>query len=636
MFGLSFLSPAFLIGAMAAAVPIALHLFKRQPEPIVPFSAVRFLHHAPVEESQKRRLRELILLALRITALVLLALAFARPYLNNAGGLTAAPVRIVAVDTSFSMSAPGQFERARRLAREAVKAASANEWVGLVSFSDSADLIVPPSSDRILALAAIDRMEPGFGATRYRHALGRAVQALAQHRGHIVVVTDLQRSGWEGADQGSVPSRVSVEVADVGGPGANLAVTALRREGREAVAVVRNAGGLAQNGRARLTIDSQPAADVPFTVAGGASKEIRFAVPLPPTGVAAVTVNDSTGYAADNTRYLVLDPPQAPSVLAVTGAGAAAGDAFYVERALLATDAEGDGGRFRLTTVSTAALSKIGGSLADYSTVLLLGTRGVDQRGREALAAYVTGGGGLLVASGADVDSDVLQGILGDQVPVRVDPEAAPVATLTFAPADARHPVFRTFGDAAANLSLVRFHRVTRVRASERARVLARFSNGGVALLECPAGQGRVLLFASDLNNRWNDFPLHPTFVPFVHEITRYLSAARERPREYLVGDAPADVPRRPGVVTISDPEAGTARPAVRRIAINVDTSESDPARVTAAEFAAAITHMNETAAGQARSEARQQEDRQRLWQVALALMLATLAAEGLLATRTT
>ena len=76
---MSFLSPLFLIGVLAAAVPLALHLFHRRTEPVVSFAAMRFLRRTPVEDSRWRRLRELILLALRVAAIVLLACAFARP-----------------------------------------------------------------------------------------------------------------------------------------------------------------------------------------------------------------------------------------------------------------------------------------------------------------------------------------------------------------------------------------------------------------------------------------------------------------------------------------------------------------------------------------------------------------------------
>ena len=77
---MSFLYPAFLVGALAMAVPIVLHLLRRDVAPDVPFSAVRLLQKSPVEQSRRRQLKDLLLLAARVAALLLLALAFARPY----------------------------------------------------------------------------------------------------------------------------------------------------------------------------------------------------------------------------------------------------------------------------------------------------------------------------------------------------------------------------------------------------------------------------------------------------------------------------------------------------------------------------------------------------------------------------
>src|SRR6476659_9043181 len=110
---LSFLSPLFLFGAAAAAVPIVLHLLKREPEARVKFAAVRLLKQAPVEHTEKRHLRELLLLAL------LLALAFARPFFATGAALGSAGLTVVALDTSYSVSAPGRFERAKQLAKDA-------------------------------------------------------------------------------------------------------------------------------------------------------------------------------------------------------------------------------------------------------------------------------------------------------------------------------------------------------------------------------------------------------------------------------------------------------------------------------------------------------------------------------------
>src|SRR5712691_6673032 len=107
---LSFLSPVFLAGAAMAAVPIVLHLLKREPEARVKFAVVNLLKQAPVEHTEKRHLRELLLLALRMAALVLLALAFARPFFATGAAVGASGVTVVALDTSYSLSAPGRFE----------------------------------------------------------------------------------------------------------------------------------------------------------------------------------------------------------------------------------------------------------------------------------------------------------------------------------------------------------------------------------------------------------------------------------------------------------------------------------------------------------------------------------------------
>ena len=116
MFGVSFLSPLFLIGALAAAVPILLHLFHRKTDVVIDFPAVSLLTKAPVQHHRRRQLRELILLVLRVAALVLLAVSFARPYVAGAAAPASAPVTVVALDTSMSLSAPGQFAQAQRAA----------------------------------------------------------------------------------------------------------------------------------------------------------------------------------------------------------------------------------------------------------------------------------------------------------------------------------------------------------------------------------------------------------------------------------------------------------------------------------------------------------------------------------------
>src|SRR5471032_1497486 len=141
---LSFMSPLFLAGAAAASMPLVLHLLKREPEARVKFAAVKLIKHAPVEYTDKRHLRELLLLALRVMALVLLALAFARPFRATGAAVGSSGVTVVAIDTSFSLAAPGRFERAKQLARQAIAAVPAGDLVGVVTFADEAEIVAKP------------------------------------------------------------------------------------------------------------------------------------------------------------------------------------------------------------------------------------------------------------------------------------------------------------------------------------------------------------------------------------------------------------------------------------------------------------------------------------------------------------
>jgi aerotolerance regulator-like protein/VWA domain-containing protein len=624
---LSFLSPLFLAGAAAAAIPIVLHLLRREPEARVRFAAVKFLKEAPVEHTDKHRLRELLLLALRITALILLAVAFARPFFRAAALTAPGGTTIIALDTSYSLSAPGQFERARQLAKAAVSRAPGGDRVGVVTFADDAEIVARPGGDRVLATAAIDRATVGFGSTRYRSALSASTQALDGKRGTIVVITDLQENGWDAGDRVSVPEGTTIEVADVGAVAANLAVTAVRPQADRIVATVHNGGAGARDARLHLTIDGRPAGEATTSLGPNQSVDVLFAR-APRGSVASVAVDDPDGIQADNVRYAVLGGTMKPSVLVVTGSGDLSRDGFYAQQALAAGrsayDVAGIGG----AQLSIAGSDVIGSRAA----VLLLSTRGLERHGREALASYVRAGGGLIVAAGPDIDGDVVGDVLGAESTLRVasPPDARPEPR-TLAPADVRHPVFEAFSGNATSLGLVKFQHAARISGSA-CQILARFTTGDAALIECASGDGRALVIASDLDNRWNDFPLHSTFVPFLHEAVGYVASARAHASEYFIADAPAGVKKAPGFATVVDAGRGTAR---RRVAINVDPRESELVRLSPEDFQSAVTRLKDDATAETRIEARQQEDRQHLWQFLVVAMALTLAVEGFVAART-
>ena len=618
---MSFLYPAFLLGGLAIALPIVLHLLRRDVAPEVPFTAVRLLHRSPVERADRRRLRDLLLLAARVAALLLLAAAFARPYVQGAGP---APLRVVAIDRSYSMGAPGMFARALTLARAAIDEASVGERIAVVAFDDRADVLATPGGAAD-ARAALDKLGPGFGATRYTPVLQQVADLAAGAAGRLVIVTDLQRAGWEGESGSTLPAGWSLDIRDVmkdAGAAArnNVAVSAVTVEAARVVATIRNSGETARAGRVRLLLDGREVASGAYAIAAGVSAETPVIWRSPESGTLSVAVDDAEGLPADDVRFVALGSRGAPKALIVGGGGAGAegvsvasgkAGALYLSRALATSSGEDvdvvPGSR-------VAALSAE--QVSNHQGVALLSTRGLERAGRERLMTYVHGGGGLFIAAAPDVEIPVLGEMTGWQPPLHAVEQTGP---LTLAATDLRHPIFRPFGALAANLGQVRFDRAWRV-TPDGWTVVARFSNGTPALLERALGQGRVVLLASDVDRRWNDFPLHPAFVPFALESLRYVAGDRHEAREYTVAQAPAEAGRTPGVYRTADK---------RPFAVNVDSRESALDRMDQDDFAGMVKRAPADTAPAEEKQAQQTESRQSYWQYGLVLMIATLVAES-------
>ena len=615
---MSFLYPLFLAGLAAVAVPVLLHLFRRKTEMVVDFPAVRLLEKAPVEQQRRRRLRELILLALRITALTLLALAFARPYLPTANASVPVPVTLVALDTSLSMSAPGQFERARQAARRAVQDAPATHSVGLVTFADAATLVVSPTTDRGGVNAAIDQAQPTAGGTRFRTALARSAEAISSGQGRIVVVTDLQQAGWEASDEGTVPDGIDVSVIEIPAPAGNIAITTARREANAIVAGIHNFGVRAARVSVGLRIGDRDVQTQSASISPQAAADVRFATTPAMRGGAEVRIEDVDGYQADNTRYVVLDPPAALPIFIVTSDPPAASNAgLYVERALAVAD---EGRTFAPRVIDGRAFSSLPSTeFSDAAGVILLGTSTLDRAGRERIAAFLKQGGRVLLTLGPDVDLATLTDTVGSAIAVDGDASEASGRTVTLVAADTRHPIFRPFLSPTGALGDVYMERFRRLKGDSGRDVLARFAGAGDALIEQTVERGRLLVFASDLDNRWNRFPLNPAFVPWVIETARYLARGREPRQTYTLPLVPTGVPAQPGLHQTSS----------GLIAVNPDVRESNPARTTPDEFVAGITRSAEITASRVAAVAREQEERQRLWQVGLLVMFIALAGEG-------
>lgn len=599
MFGVSFLSPLFLVAAGAAAVPILLHLFHRKTEVVIDFPAVSLLTRAPVQQHRRRRIREVVLLTLRVLALILLALSFARPYFAGTTPADSAPLTVIAIDTSMSMTAPGQFDRARDAASKAIAATSASNALALMGFADAANVLVEPTTDRSAITGALAEMRPGDGGTRFRTALGRASELIGAREGRVVVITDLQQAGWEANDDGGLPDGVGVEVIRIAPPPGNLALTSAERRDRRIVASIQNYGATEVRVPVHVLADGKELAKAEVTIGPNGAADADIAASLPAAGDAEVRIDDAGGYQPDNVRTIRLEAAPAIPIGIVVADPTGAVGGLYVERALTVA---GNGREFDVDVRDGHEVAlKNGGDFSKVAAMYVLGTRTLDRPARDLIKTYLADGGQVLLAMGPDVDPGTLADVIGTKLAFDDSPIKTPGATMIAS--DGRHPIFRPFLNPSGALGDVQVEQHRRLNDQADRTVLARFSGGDAALTEQTVGKGRLLVFTSDLDNQWSRFPLNPAFVPFSVETARYMA------HDHTVASQSAE---------------------------KTTTAESNPAAMTAEEFTNAIERTNRAAAHESGSGAREIEDRQRWWQVGLVVMLLALSAEALIGRRTT
>lgn len=615
------LAPLFLVGLAAVAIPVWLHLVRQHRAAVMPFSAVKLIQPAPIEQQSMRRLRDILLLILRAAAVALLALAFARPFFASAAA--PAPVTMVAVDVSASMSGEERFDAARAVARTAIDEAPADHRVGVAAFDHTGRTVLLPQSDRGAARAAVDRLQPGFGATRYAAAIASAADGFGLAPGRVIVVTDRQRAGWAGEATAKVPPGVEVVWMPVDPPVRNLAVTAIVVRGGQARVTVVNGGRepasamLALEARAPGRQDVSRLGARELSIGAGETQEIRFTEPLPASGDLTARLADAGGVPADDARHLVLDEAPARRVLIVTSGLDEDREAYYVRHALAAAP-----GGLRIDVKiagGTTVRDRLPAMLAQADVALVLSTRGLERSGPPAIRAFREAGGGVVLVAGPTSEPAVLVEML-DAGETRAVPGAAGSEALALS--DARHPVFASLGPLAGALGSARVTRAMFLE-SERLAVLARYTSGSAALAERrrTGQEGRTLVLTTDVSNAWNDLALHPAFVPLIHEMTAHVDGRPKRAREYVIGspDAPSD---RPGIAALPGRDGW-------RMAVNVDAAESDSALFLDAEAAGRIV-VDEAVEQKAAVARLEREAEHPLWRYAIAAMLAMLLTEGL------
>ena len=675
---MSFIAPLVFVALAALAIPVLIHLIQREKKQIVRFPSLMFVQRVPYKSIQRRRIHNWLLLMVRLAALALIVLAFARPLFERQN---LAPIGggarevVILLDQSYSLGYADRWERARAAASEAIGGLGQADRGSVVLFSSGAEIALRSTAagERERLAAAVTAARLTDGATRYAPALKVAGSILAESplpRREVILISDFQRGGWRGEEGARLPDGAKITPVLIGGgtDAANVSVTAVslarsRFSNQERVAVtavVVNRGPQSlRGGQLGLEIDGRSIHTQRLDVEAGSSASVAFApVALAASNMRGTVRAGADALAADNVFNFVISPVQ-PVRVVVVDRGGTGSAALYLTRAL----AIGDAPRFETTVRQADVVSD--DDLRRASAVVLNDVDVSAALGRR-LARFVEAGGGLLVALGPRAawpkEADILPAALLAPVD-RTRGDAARLGTLEYG-----HPVFEPFrAPRSGDFAAARVYGYRGVAPVPSAQVLARFDGGAPALLERRTGTGRVLLWTSTLDLTWSDLPLKPVFLPFVHRAARHLSAYAEPAPWSTVGqvlDASfgAAASRSGGGVVVTpsgrqvpiDEEGSDVLELAEQgfyelrtrasagvaavVASNVDSAESDliamdPKEVVAAASSGAGDGSRAVAAGVPLSPDAQERS-QRLWWYLLCVGILVLGADTLISNR--
>src|SRR3954464_11310455 len=426
---MAFLTPFFLLGLGAIAIPVLIHLIQREKKHVVEFPSLMFVRRIPYQSVRRRRIRHWALLLMRAAAIALIVAAFARPFMHQ-GAIAAAAGSgareiVILLDQSASMGYGDHWTRAKEAARSAVRALGADDRATLVLFNKNAEENMRATADRTRLESAINAARVGSGATRYGPALKLAESILARSpikRREVVLISDFQRSGWTGSEEVRFPEGMTVSTVSVASPGTtNLAVpsVAFARSsfsGQERLTVT---AGLSNKGDqpltdvpVTLTIDGHEIQTEKATVGAHASKSVSFTQFTLATPNVRGTVRAGTDpMPADNTFNFVLAPSE-PVSLIIVDSGDRSGSSLFLSKAL----SIGTTPVFQVDVTSASRLTPA--ALDNRAVVVLNDTTFPPAAGGGVLKKFLERGGGLLVVSGDHAtwpqgDVDLLPGKFG-------------------------------------------------------------------------------------------------------------------------------------------------------------------------------------------------------------------------------
>lgn len=568
---MEFLAPVFAVAGLAAAgIPLVLHMLRRAPTERLPFSLVKFLKPSQPRLTRRSTIEHWPLLLLRILAVLLLGLAFGRPFQRSVDpGAHAAhsghSVTLL-VDRSASMRRRGIHDAVEQEIRTTVESLQVSDQLQVILFSDATETVLSFEEWATLSdgekSAAIDRLCSGYEAdwqgTRTGQALLQTAEDLIQDADdladhEIVLITDFQEGSdfstlpsadWPGSVQVSLRRMTSIDAGN-----AALRTMVDRRSGKTLVRVSNTGDAIHTQFQLQpVTSAGLPAGpQIPVNVLPGRQTTVRLDQ-LHPSEDATQLELTGDDHEFDNRTSLPLHRAQISRIAHVgsTDVNDAEDMRYYLQRALdgMLSEEDQELGT-SITLVDTVTADGLVLPIDSDIDLAIL----TDAAPPELLPSLqaVLDRGGVLVAA---LRSELMAASIQELLPAGITVSESPVSDYAMlGQIDFEHPLFARFSDVRfADFSSIRFwqHRIIGLTPPTDQTadgpvpwtVIARFDSGLPAVVRVRReGQGSVFLLASGWHPEDSQWALSSRFAPMLAGFRQLARPPKAETQHVEVGD---------------------------------------------------------------------------------------------------
>ncbi len=557
---MNFANPIFLFALAALAIPIVIHLFNFRKFRRVQFTNVRFIREVSQDTKARNKLRNLLILALRLLAILFLVFAFAQPFIpqDNATVKKGDKAISIWVDNSFSMDAVGTngtlLDEVKKDAREIVAAYSATDRFQLLTndFEGRHQRLV--SKEEFLELLEEVKPSPAVRSVsevvRRQQDLLNNTSEIAQDNKQAFLLSDFQQTI---SDYGRVEVDTSIQFREIIASAQsrnNLFVDSVwfdspvRKVNSPEALHVRIRSRSEQdmeNVPIRLYINGQAKTPASFSVAANGTTDTVLYFTAREAGLqqALIEINDYP-VTFDDRFYFSFTIPENIPVLSIEPSNAmspAFGEPHYL-KTLFATDSafvftENDEGKIDYT------------SFANYRFIIVNSLKSVSSGLAAELKKFVDNGGSVMLFPGRDAEvasfNSLLNpfGIAGYSSTGAFDTSSQRVDHLNFA-----HPLYQgVFERTTGNIDLpvASDHYKILSNSKSREEDLMRLRNGDPYLISYRAGKGNIYLSAVGIYGEFGNLPRHALFVPTLYQMALFSQPQGEL--FYTIGDSkPVDL----------------------------------------------------------------------------------------------